>query len=558
MSNILTPVSLWNNFDASLDIEAETLSSCVNGGVRLDYVRFSGREVGGGRVKIAAVFACDEQSPAPETVIIFPDSDETVDEEVLKFFVGHGFSALMLDYRGEWPDCDFYTQYPQEVAYANTAKCGRYKNFVDENAAKTCWFEWVGVGLYARKYVYERTGSDEIAVVGIRDGGEIAWKIGVAGKFSCIIPVCAAGWKAYNGLSKYLSEEPALDEERYRFIAGIDSQAYAPYVKCPVLMLCSTNDSHFDYDRAYDTFSRINYEYQSESAISYSVNCDAGISSGGIADMFLMLDKCLKNRQVFIPRPAELMVEVDEESNLVARAIFDDRGIVEDCEVYLAEDCIDSELRDWNRCKPKNVSRSHERQYYLDIYEKTSTIFVFCCVKYSNDFTVWSKIVVKKISGKFRNMQSPSRVLYTDKDGTDGFYVADYKGCAVGGIFLNDESVLPALVEKARGVKGLYSGCGLSTYRLCNARYAASAGSVLSADVFSDESATVFVTVTDLSTGDEYVGKVPVVGGAWQNVILESTAFKTSGGASLSDFTGDIKLTIRCEGKFAINNVLWL
>ncbi|MCX4287703.1 MAG: hypothetical protein OSJ68_10550, partial [Clostridia bacterium] len=155
----------------------------------------------------------------------------------------------------------------------------RRKEFCDESADKTSWYEWVAVGIYARKYLLEKTGGEEIALVGLRDGGEIAWKLAVAKKFACVIPVCAAGWLAYSGVSKYESDEQKLDNERYRFIAGIDSQAYAPYVQCPVMILCSTNDPRFDYDRAYDTFSRINAEYAGDSVITYSVQCDSSVGA---------------------------------------------------------------------------------------------------------------------------------------------------------------------------------------------------------------------------------------------------------------------------------------
>jgi len=329
MSNILTPISLWNNFDATLDINAETKSESISQGIKIEKITFLGRETGNGRVKIAAEFAYDPQTSSAGTVLIMPDSTQTIDEGLLKFIVKHGYSALMVDYRGEWQDFNFYTESPADIDYANTAKCGRHKDYVDTNAQQTSWYEWVGVGLYARKYIIERTGSDNIALLGLRDGGEIVWKLAVAEQFSCIIPVCAAGWKAYAGLSKYLAEELKFDEERYRFIGGIDSQAYAPYVRCPALMLCSTNDGRFDYDRAYDTFSRINATHIAESAISYSVRGNSNIGVKSVTDMLLFLDKHLKKRQVFIPRPAEVAVEVDESSNLIAKITPDNQGVVE-------------------------------------------------------------------------------------------------------------------------------------------------------------------------------------------------------------------------------------
>ena len=203
MPNILaTPTTLWYDFNDSLDINPVVTGQKRRDGVVFESVNLLGRETGAGRVKIYGTFASGEASPAQETVIIFPDSADGIDENILKMFVDKGYSAFMVDYRGEWDGAEDFTRYPENISYANTAKCGRHKDFVDESADKTCWYEWVAVGIYARRYVAERTGSDNIAVMGIRDGGEIAWKLAVAKKFSCIIPVCAAGWQAYAGISK--------------------------------------------------------------------------------------------------------------------------------------------------------------------------------------------------------------------------------------------------------------------------------------------------------------------------------------------------------------------
>lgn len=558
MPKILTPLSLFKDFDVSLPTFPVTLSSNQIDDMRIEHVNISGRETGCGRVQIAASFAYDVQSPAAGTVLIFPDSTETIDEEILKFFVSHGYTALMVDYRGEWKDATFVTRYPGNVAYANTAKCGRQKDYVDDSADKTCWYEWVGIGLYARKYITERTGSDKIAVVGLRDGGEIAWKLGVAGDFSCIIPVCAAGWKAYHGIGKYSNDDPELDEERYRFIAGIDSQAYAPHVKCPVLMLCSTNDKRFDYDRAYDTFSRINQEHIKESALSFSLKSSSNIGAKSIADMFLILDKNLKNRQVFIPTPPEITVLTDERQNLIARVKFDGKGIAESCRLYLAEDSIDAALREWCVCPEKGRKSESVFEYYLNVYEKTTTIFVLCSVKYLNGFTVWSKMNVKKLKGLFRNTKCKCRVLFNDKDVADDFSVADTKSHSVGGIFFPNEEILPRLVTKSRCVKGLYSPCGLSTFRTSNPRFAPSNNSVLSLDFFSDETSKLTLTFTDIASGEEYVYVVGVIGGAWQTVTTESKNFKTANGVPLAAFTGDMQFTLTCPVGYAVNNIMWL
>lgn len=558
MPNILTPLSLWESFNASLDTEPAVLSSKEEDGIIFERVNFSARDTGEGRVRVAAEYAYDVKSPESATVIIFPDSCDTIDEELIKIFVHRGYSVLMLDYRGEWKNGGFNTVYPPNVAYANFASAGRRYDYVDDSAVETCWYEWVAIGIYAKKYALERNGGGEIAVIGLRDGGEIAWKLGVAEQFACIIPVCAAGWRAYSGISKYVSVEPDLNEERYRFIAGIDSQAYAPYVRCPVLMLCSTNDPRFDYDRAYDTFSRINSQYVSESAIAYSVQFNSCIGNKSAADMFMFLDKNLKNRQVFIPKPAEISVEVDEESNLIAKAIFDDQGIVENCGMYIAEDCIDSSLREWTACAQKNKITPEGQEFYLDIFENTATVFVLCYVKYINGFTVWSKIVAKKISGKFRNMRSKCRVMYSDKDGTGTFAVEDPQTCAVGGMFFIDSEAMPKVIEKSGGVKGLFSKYGLKTFRMNNPMFTPNPGSILKLDIFCEESATVQLVFYDANAKEEYADEFEVVGGVWQSILAESKFFKNINGTALPAFASNFIFSVRCGKAVAVNNVMWL
>ncbi|MCD7729467.1 MAG: dienelactone hydrolase family protein, partial [Clostridia bacterium] len=365
MSNILTPLSLWKDFDASLDCSPEVISSKTEDGTKIEYMYINGRQTQKGRVKIYAAFACSQSAPSDSTVLLFSDSQGTVDEDLLKFFVKSGYSVLMPDYRGRADGVNHFTIYPEDVNYANYFEAGRSKDFVDEDAFHTSWYEWVGVARYAYKYLEEREDVGRIGTAGIRDGGDIVWKLITMVDAACAVTVNAVGWKAYNGYSKFSTSEPILDGERYRYIAGIDSQAYAPFVRCPVLMLCSTNDSHFDYDRAYDTFSRINSQYADLSGIAYSLRCGVGVNEGSTRDMFMFFDKFVKKRHVFLPRSAEINVLADSEQNLVARVSIDRNGEVEDTGLFLAEDNLNSSLREWNAARYKCKTQDGEYEYYL-------------------------------------------------------------------------------------------------------------------------------------------------------------------------------------------------
>ena len=553
MANILTPVSLWSEFDDTLPLEAQVVETKQLESCTVDFVKFNGRDTGDGRVKIAAAFAYAQESK--ETILLLPDSNRTIDLEVMKYFVSCGYSVLMVDYRGDWEGCEFSTKYPDNIVYANTAKVGKSKTQVVDSAAKTCWYEWVGVGLYAGRYIKERTESDKVAVVGFRDGGEIGWKLCAARQFSCLVPVSAVGWIAYAGISKFMPEEQ-MESENYLFIAGIDSQAYAPFVKCPVLMVCTTKDKRFDYDRAHDTFSRINPEYARNSSICYSIRAGEYISADNCRSMGIFLDKNLKDKPLYIPKLPEISVEADEEENLVATVSFDTNAGVEKCDMFLAEENINSATRDWVRCSPKGAAGLSEQTFFVDINEKSTTIFLIASVKYSSGFVSWSKVNVKKLSGKFKNMQKHNRVTYLNSYDSEAFFVAD-TSASIGGIIYNDLSLLPTHVQK-KSVSGLYSPCGLSTYRLNNVAFMPAAGNVLSFDVFTDSADKVTVSIVNLQTGEEFFATFNVVSGVWQKIIAESKSFKSANGMPLAEFGGDSKLTINCPDTYAINNIIWL
>lgn len=534
-----------------------SLGERIEDGVKFEYIHFSGRDTGMGRVTIYGVLATKEINPVRECVLIMCDSLDEIDEQMLAYFVKKGYNALCVDYGGERVHVERYTQYPNNVSYANVEKCGRHKDFVDMTADQTCWYEWVAVGIYARKFLVEKFQTENIGLVGIRDGGEIAWKLAAVQKFSCAVTVSACGWHAYRGFEKFLGKEPEFNHERYRFIAGIDSQAYSPYVKCPMLMLCTTNDKNFDYDRAYDTFSRINPEHISLSAITYSINCGSRIDVRSTNDMFMFLDSNVKDRHVFMPKPVKVEVFVDEDDNLVARAISDKMGIIEKCGVYFAEDTYDYSIRDWNYAPLKRTINAGESEYYLNIYEKTKTVFVLCYAVYSNGFTIWSKMAVKKVNGNFRNGRSKSNIIYTNKFGTECFSLADCSRYAIGKMFLTDDEMLPQIVTM-QGLKGIYSKCGLLTNRISSLQYAPDKDSILKLDVCSEKDITLEVTVLNREDGNVYAVKLYVLGGVWQSQTLRAKVFKNQNGVSLTSFTNCEKLSVLSKGKFAVNNLIWL
>lgn len=155
-NKILTPSTLWNDFDDTLELCAEEEAISSENGMRLNRVRFSGRETGKGRVRIFANFALPAEGTKFPALLILPDADKTVCPALMQRFTARGFAVLMPDYRGKFPDCEEYTEYPENVPYANFAEAGRHIAYADETAKETSWYEWVAVARYCMRYLKSR------------------------------------------------------------------------------------------------------------------------------------------------------------------------------------------------------------------------------------------------------------------------------------------------------------------------------------------------------------------------------------------------------------------
>lgn len=554
---MLTPISLWKDFSIETSAEVLNCETKIDGEIKYEYIEFSGRNTANGKVVIYGAIASSITSPSKNCVLILQDADKEIDETLLAYFVEKGYTAMCVDYSGEKGGEQMHTVFPTGLGYANWAECKfNYLN-VPQTAKETCWFEWTVVGAYARQLLSERFATENIGLVGANIGGEIAWKLAYVGQFSCAITINSCGWQAYRCSAKYVPVERPLSESDYKFIAALDSQAYAPYVNCPILMLCSTGVSDFNYDRAYDTFSRINPKFAPQSSIAYSLNCDTCVDASSERDMFMFLDSNVKKRYVFMPKPVDVSITMDKDQNLLACVKCDRSGIVEKCGAFISEDSLDFATRNWSAAALINKDNPYECDYALNVYEKTGVVFVLAYASYSSGFTVWSKVAVKKLSGRFRNSRAKSKILYSNNFGPECFTPENCTENSVGGLFLIDSEALPHSINLC-GLVGVYSKCGLKTKRIMCPQFKPDGESILKFDVCSDVDTSVTVKLATKCANEEFTVTSNIIGGVWQSVIFEPKTFKNKSGVSLTDFTECASITINAESKFALNNLMWL
>lgn len=553
---------MWNDFDDQLPLNESVLGERDAGKVCLRTVRFAGRAVGEARVDIFARYAEPCEGDKYPALLILPDADRTIDDAAVLRFASLGYAVLMPDYRGSWRGAEGYTVYPEAIGYANLRESERHFDHADETAKETSWYEWVAVARYCIRYLRAQPNVGKIGVIGIRAGGDIAWQLAATcDDLSCAIPVCAGGWRAYRGVNKYGdAPELKMDDERYRFIAGIESQSYAPYVRCPILMLCSTNDELFDADRAFDTFSRI--APNCDKTFYFAARYNGHIGNTGLNDLDLFIGKYLKGREVFIPAPAEVAIEEDTDGELVARIRFDRNGEVKYCEVYMAEDMCESAMRDWVRCEFKRKEGDEAQIFRLNAVRGAKRVFAYAKTKYSCGFAVSSKIAVKKIDQNYANSVEPCRILYSSRNGRDSFTVARFdRGEIMADCFLENSRPPVDLVEGPFGISGVTSEYGLKLFRINDPRYCPAENALLKFDAYAPQTTTVQITVRATKNGKDIIYQCNLfLPGceSWTDHVLSAKDFKTDGNRPLASLRGAKYIAFYSEGRFCINNLLWL
>lgn len=612
---ILSAVSIWKKLDISAPLESAETLAVGNFGGKAFRVSYNGRKVEDGQVRISALFVRPEIGDKFPTVMLLQDAGESADEELVSYYVQKGYAVLVPDYCGdcgkeepveqatqelekeeeqtpvedvivaeqisllddepeevilfeeesdESGEMVFRTVYPESLSYANWKEAGGLNNLEDKKADETCWFEWIHVAMYSIEYLKSRKDVSAIGVVGIRIGGALAWKSMLSDDLVCGVPINSVGWDSVRTVNKFSeSTQKNLSDERHRYIAGIESQSYAPFVKCPVLMLCAMRDESFDCDRAYDTYSRIGHE--DGSAIIYSTDSGRCIGPKALLDMDLFLEKHLKGRAIYVPESLNVNLK-EEDGEFVAEVEVDEGGILEEAGIFYAEadEKTKSIFRNWQcvfKTEGKNV-RDGRVQTRIKPFDGVKFGFVYAYAKYINGFQVVSKIAGKRFTGTDESAVK-DRMIF-DGTGLESFDVYDFAEYSLGGVFLEKEA-LPKYVEGYGGILGAYSVSGIKTYKISSPRFLPSENAMLKFDLYKKEDGelTVYVDVAKDGIVETYASVVLVTGGGkWKRIILKPEEFKgLDTGASLKSFSDGYALAFideKTENEFAVTNVLWL
>ena len=548
-NSLLTPISLWSDFDDSLPLKSTTVSKMKVDGAIISEVYFSGRAVGNERVRIFGYYSVPDDITPKGAILYIPNDNEKIGSDTFKEFLSVGYAVLAIDVYGKREGSVNHSEYPTAVYYANVVNAGRRKDFVDESAKETCWYEWVAVGRYAVKYLKE-IGFDSICLAGNKIGANVGWQIAAFDKrVTCFIAMFGAGWTAYKNVCKFdeNAKEPIeADDSSRKYVAAVDAHAYAPYVRCPILYLTSTNSTFFDFDRAGDTLSRVNDDVPCFTA--YSVGYDAHLSESAKIDVLAFLETYIGKKSQIRPKHVDLVC-TQEGDKLRFEADYGNLKAKNIC-VYVNEGVKYASKRDWVRYEATEDELGKRSVLYS--IESKGIVFAFCSVEFADGTVFCSKEIFKKVE-KTSDKKLSSKLIYSSKKGLNGL------------TFIDEDASISIFADKnieeiigPDGIVGAYSQSGLLSFKLCDPDFSLTDASILKFDAFVNEYCPLTLTLYE---DDGEIKKYSFTQelkseNIWQNILVKISDFKSDVGFVIKNYDKVFAMSIKSDAKFVINNVL--
>ena len=257
--NILTPSAIWGSFKINDTPKTKIVDTTIDGAISFMRLYIDGIRTSKGQTEVFALFAKPLNLTNCPSLLLINDFEKEIDISLVKSIVKRGCSVLVISLDGETDGVEHYTRYPEDLDFAKYKVAKENLFGVPGSAIGTCWFVWACLAKFALRYLEKEPSVTGIGLLGMGEASTVAWQVaGTESNLKCALFALNAGWAGYRGIYKYAGMvEPQFSEETYKFIAGIEPQTYAGHVKCPSLVLASTNSNKFDFDRIYDTVSKM-------------------------------------------------------------------------------------------------------------------------------------------------------------------------------------------------------------------------------------------------------------------------------------------------------------
>lgn len=555
---ILTPIQLWANYNPvkqPLDISFNDVRSDGRYITKSMFITAEDAEDGKVRAYVKVVYP-PKDTPAPAVLFIPSAETKTVSEEFIKEILDKGCIFATFDYAGESKGKEFFTSYPDSMAYGQYSGKSSLVNLDNfDGCEKTPWFIWTKIARRVLTLLCSDPKVDcgKIALIGMREGASIGWKVaGTDGRISMFASVIGCGYYGYGG-NKFSDAPPKeLSVAQVSFLAGMASQSYAKTVMCPVYLLMTTNNLFSDVDRAGDI---LKLTASHDKSLVFTPGASDSINTDSYNSLMLWLYGGLLDAPLREEPPKSTFYSSDGRLYLSINVT----GEAQSAEVFTAYDEAVPELRNWERAGDPLMISATEYLLDLDIPEGVKKIFAFVTVKYKSGMMLSTEIVsvspdalgVTEYSAIKQNRQ---RLIYSSSAAGGAFYVENDH-------FSKDENRL-SVTEGPFGIKGIGSSKGhLVSYRLGDANFMGEDGYILQADAYAKAEKEIVITMYTYEQESfkafAAVRKLPE-SGRWQRINFTVSEFKSAERISLKSWKLVKKFEISDAEGVIFNNILWV
>lgn len=531
----LTPTQLWESYDPSeKGIELSILSTSKKEGFVEMNIAFSAK-LGSDKTRAKAR-------------VLYPFGDNVypvilaVDHGYLpeKKLIDSGFAIVYCDFSGRngtvYGDSVKYAEYGNEGEHI-TAKLG-----ADNSAV------FIRAKLMRRLITAVESlpmlDSNAIAVTAWGNDANIAWQTAAMDKrVKALLPMLNFGWLDVRELDDTLTEDEII-----RWNIGCSIQAYAKFVECKILILLSTNNKSFKFDKLNDTINALNPNAQYSLYVSPQTDeqlyeCDETVIK--------FLKAALVSDKVLISAPKINYSIAENQLNI---GIEVDNSLSEIKEVllfYTYGGNDGAEYRSW-RFVQVGCDITGRGRTEISIYDNALNVYCYARANYKNGVTLCSEpMCIDSDDMKDVNVKSSKkRIIYERKIGVSQF------------VEENPDSryVTPSI----RLEMGAFDILGIATdnpiiksYRIGEISNENNE-SILQMDVFSSE-ANEFIVGLITADGAEYTASVTLENNTdWQKLQFNVSDFKDIELHSMKNWS-DVKcMKIYRADKILFNNILWV
>ncbi len=537
---IYTPISLWSDFVINCSFNESFISELVNDGIVYKNLYFSAGGSDNERVRVFATYACPKNDNG-SIVVLVGDPSQSINLETIKLFVKMGFGVLMPDLKGEC-EADNFTKYPSAISYANYSVAKNSLFTVEQTVKQTAWYEWASVVRYCLAFCKSNFKAKRLGLVGIKNGSNVCY-MSCTNEVDCFVSLFGAGWQMFKDEDKFIEAYNLTDEQR-KFIAGIEAESYAPYIKCPVLFLTPTNNAQFHFERSVDTLARLS----EEAYLDFTPRMQNYLDFNSLNQCKLFLEKYLNLAGIALYSSPEIALNVKDKT-IVVNVKYDSLDKIESCSLYYSNASVDVFKRNWNLCSDEICE-----SYIINDKTLNEYISVFVRVKYDNGVSVCSPVVVKKINERAKKRINP---LFSGKKSENSF-TCRMPSTVVAGLFYDEKEVGVEIVKGPFGINGAYCESGLVNYKIGEISSLLTSSDMVKFDIFSEKFNDFTVAIlVDEGEVKEYKVNSSIKGAKiWQNFCENLSEFKDDTGRTIKDFSKIFAITFYSEEEFLISNLL--